>query len=222
MSQPDEVRKWLKLGYETYGPEGVRAMARAMGLQLEFGRPATIGNAVGLTATGGSDTLQSDDQSQLPVHRGPAKPAPRRAPKPPMQCPQRPPRGAQVWRSYSETGDPTWFHCGYEGYLEDRVPSVEHPIAECFYYEYGRLVDDGQPYARCKGTPDSYPATDEWNHTFKDPGGIWSQGLGAFWESQRHDADQVRDFLRHVPRRDYRNVRPFRAPLPQRRDDLIR
>lgn len=32
MNQLDEARKWLMLGYETYGPEGAQAMARAMGL----------------------------------------------------------------------------------------------------------------------------------------------------------------------------------------------
>lgn len=212
MDQLNEARKWLKLGYETYGPEGVRAMARAMGLRPGSGRNTTMGNLIGLTATDGSDTLEADDQPQLPAHRGPSKPA--QAPKPPAQCPQRPPRGAQGWRSYSETGDPAWFHCGYEGYLEDRKPSPEHPVAECFYDEHGRLVEDGHPYAGCKGTPDSYPATEKWDHTFNDPGGIWAKGWGALLESRRHELDQVRDFLRHAPRRDYRNVRPFRAPLP--------
>jgi hypothetical protein len=214
MNQLDEARKWLMLGYETYGPEGVQAMARAMGLQPGFGRPATRGNDTILTTTDGSDTLLADDQSQLPVHRGPPKPAPRRAPKLPAQCPRLPPRGAQGWRSYTETGDPTWFHCGYEGYLEDRDPSPEHPIAECFYDERGRLVDEDHPYAGCKGTADSYPATEKWDHAVNDPGGIAGQGWGPFLESQRHVLDQVRDFLRHAPRKDYRDVRPFRAPLP--------
>lgn len=216
MKQRDEARKWLTLGYETYGPEGVQAMAKAMGLQPGLGRIATHGNDVTLTATRGGDKVQPDDHSQLPVHHGPAKPAPRQAPRPPTQCPRRPPRGAQGWRSYAETGDPTWFHCGYEGYLEDREPSPEHPIAECFYDEHGRLVDEGHPYAGCRGTADNYPATDEWNHTFNDPGGIATEvAWNAFLESRRHRADQVRDFLRHAPRRDYTNMRPFRAPLPR-------
>lgn len=222
MNQLDEARKWLKLAYETYGPEGARAMARAMGLHPRPGQDTTLGNDTELTATGSSDTFQADDQPKLPVHRGPPRQAPRRAPKPPAQCPQRPPRGAQGWRSYSETGNPDWFHCGYEGYLEDREPSPKHPVAECFYDEHGRLVDEGHPYAGCKGTADSYPATNIWDHTVNDPGGVVSEGWGAFRESQRHQADQLRDFLRHAPRRDYRNVRPFRAPLPPQRHDLIR
>lgn len=32
MNESDEIRKWLNLGYETYGLPGVRAMARVMGL----------------------------------------------------------------------------------------------------------------------------------------------------------------------------------------------
>lgn len=57
MNQLDEARKWLMLGYETYGPEGLRAMARAMGLQPGSSQHATPGNADGLTATHSSDTL---------------------------------------------------------------------------------------------------------------------------------------------------------------------
>jgi hypothetical protein len=140
------------------------------------------------------------------------------------------PKDAPAWREpirmpaiYTPRGDPTWFHCGYEGYLEDRDPSPEHPIAECFYDEHGRLVDEGHPYAGCEGTADSYPPTDAWDHTVNDPRGIASNFWRAFWESQRHEADQVKGFLRHAPRRNYRDVRPFRAPLPrQRRGDLIR
>lgn len=96
-------------------------------------------------------------------------------------------------------------------------------MAECLYDEHGQLVEDGHPYAGCKGTADSYPATDRLDHMFNDPGGIWTKvGWRALLESQRHEVDQVRDFLRHAPRRDYRNVRPFRAPLPRQRQDLIR
>lgn len=218
MNQLDEARKWLMLGYETYGPEGLRAMARAMGLQPGSSQHATPGNADGLTATHSSDTLQTDDQSQLPVHRGPPKPAPRRAPKPPAQCPQPPPRAAQGWRPYSETGNPDWFHCGYDGYLEDREPSPEHPVAECFYDEYGRLVDEGHPYAGCKGTSDSYAATDVWDHTVNDPGGIWAEGWPAYLESRRHAGDEARRKNRELLRKHGcppNSVGPFRAPFPR-------
>lgn len=209
MNQLDEARKWLKLGYETYGPEGLHAMAEAMGLRPRLGQHTTESNGIPLTATPGSDTFPANDRSQFPVHRSQSAQS-----KPPAQCPQHPPRGAQGWRSYAETGDPTWFHCGYEGYLEDREPSPEHPVAECFYDEHGRLVDDVHPYAGCRGTPDSYPGTDKWNHTFNDPGGIWAEGWDARLESRRHALDQAREFLLHAPRRDYRSVWPFRAPLP--------
>lgn len=218
MDQLDEARKWLKLGYETYGPEGLREMARAMGLQSGSNLDATRGNESGLTATGGSDTFQVDDPLQLSVHRGSPKPAPRRTPKPPAQCPQRPPRGAQGWRSYAETGDPSWFHCGYEGYLEDREPSSEHPIAECFYDEHGRLVSDGHPYAGCKSTADSYPATDVWDHTINDPGGIRAEGWPAYLESRRHAGDEARRKNRELLRKhgySPYSIGPFRAPFPR-------
>jgi hypothetical protein len=218
MNQLDEARKWLVLGYETYGPEGARAMARAVGLPSALGEHATMGNDVTLTATDSSDTLQADDQSQSPVHRGRPKPAPRRAPKPPAQCSQRPPRGVQGWRSYTETGNPDWFHCGYEGYLEDREPRPEHPVAECFYDEHGRLVDERHPYAGCKGTPDSYPATDVWGHAVNDPGGILSNGIPAAWESFRHARDQANRRVHDaMKRKGYPpfSIGPFRAPLPR-------
>lgn len=57
MSQLDEARKWLMLGYQTYGPEGARAVARAMGLQSMLGEHATLGNFTALTATDSSGTL---------------------------------------------------------------------------------------------------------------------------------------------------------------------
>ena len=217
MNQLDEARKWLMHGYETYGLEGARVMAKAMGLQPGPSH-ATLGNGEVLTATSGSDTIQTDDQSQIPIHRGPPRPAPRRAPNPPAPCPPHPPRGAQGWQSYNETGNPDWFHCGYEGYLEDREPSPEHPVAECFYDERGRLVDEGHAYAGCKGTPNSYPATDVWDHAVNDPGGIRKQGIPAAWESFRHARDQanrrVRDAMKRNGYPPY-SIGPFRAPLPR-------
>lgn len=134
-----------------------------------------------------------------------------------LACPKRPPRGRPGWRSYNGSGDPGWFHCGFDGYLEDREPTPERPIAECFYDEGGALVDENHPYARCGGTPDSYPPSDGWNHTFADPGGIWEQGLPAYLESRRYAADQAlrknREFLQKHGYSPY-SAGPFRAPLP--------
>lgn len=90
------------------------------------------------------------------------------------------------WKVYN--GNPSVFHCGYRGILEDRTPTTTDPQNECFYDETGKLVDDKHPYSGCKGTPNSYDsASDPLSHTFLDPGGIMSAGWEAFWESRRHD-----------------------------------
>jgi len=34
MDDPEETARWLRLGYETYGPAGARAVAKAMGLPI--------------------------------------------------------------------------------------------------------------------------------------------------------------------------------------------
>lgn len=188
MNTSDEAMKWLKLGYETYGPAGARAMARAMGLRIDEMPTTTRGRSQNWTATQGGVTLIADEDSgQLPIHRGPPK---YQVPRPPAACPKNPPHGAAGWHSY--VGDPDVFHCGFEGYLEDRQPSPDHPVAECFYDERGQLVDGGHPYPGCKGTPDSYPASDWFGHTFLDPGGIVAEGWDALWESQRYFEDQER------------------------------
>ncbi len=45
----DEELKWLKLGYETYGPAGAWAIARAMGYRVapDHARGAVLRSAVG-------------------------------------------------------------------------------------------------------------------------------------------------------------------------------
>ncbi|HET6158474.1 MAG TPA: hypothetical protein VFE34_09035, partial [Dongiaceae bacterium] len=61
MDEVDEARKWLRLGYETYGPEGVHAIASAMGLRLGQDRSTTQGNVTRWTTTGGSDKVPGND-----------------------------------------------------------------------------------------------------------------------------------------------------------------
>lgn len=90
------------------------------------------------------------------------------------------------WRDY--VGDPDVFHCGYRGILEDITPSPERLMNECFYDDAGNLVDEDHPWAECGGTPDAYPASDWFSHTFLDPGGIMAEGWDAFWASRSHDA----------------------------------
>lgn len=93
------------------------------------------------------------------------------------------------WKPYY--GNPAIFHCGFRGILEDRKPTPDDPMNECFYDQLGMLVDKNHAYSGCGGTPDYYDSEDDtWNHIFNDPGGIWNAGWGAFWESQRYNEDQ--------------------------------
>lgn len=101
------------------------------------------------------------------------------------------------WKAYN--GDPRVFHCGYRGILEDRLPSPEDPQNECFYDEYGRLVDEHHEHAGCRGTPNQYDsASDWWSHTFEDEGGIWARGWDAFWSSRGHDLDETAEPFREI------------------------
>lgn len=105
-----------------------------------------------------------------------------------------PPEG---WRDYS--GNPSVFHCGYRGILENVTPSPDRMMNECFYDETGALVDEDHPYAGCGGTPDAYDSrTDPWDHTFNDPGGIWEAGWDAFWTSRGFENDQFWEGARNA------------------------
>ena len=61
------------------------------------------------------------------------------------------------WRKYG--GNPTMFHCGFDGYLENRVPTDANPAPtnECFYDNSGKLVIESHDYGGCRGTPDYFP-----------------------------------------------------------------
>jgi RHS repeat-associated protein len=108
-------------------------------------------------------------------------------------CPSSPPVNDPDWTPYGDSSG--WFHCGYDGYLEN-IPNnacnVNRLNQECFYDEAGNLVDGAHPYAGCRGTANEYSVTDWWkvadlwNHTFNDSGGIWEHGRDAFLESWRH------------------------------------
>jgi hypothetical protein len=179
MDKRAEAAKWLKLGYETYGPAGVRALANAMGLPI--GGPIATDTipdrSKTWTATHGSGTMGANDSgSQRSIHGDILQSD---WPRVPAACPASPSRERKGWRRY--VGDSDFFHCGFEGYLEDRDPSPDWPIGECFYDEQGRLVDDNHPYPGCKGTPDSYGAGDVRHLLWHDPGGIWNEG-GRGWK----------------------------------------
>ncbi|MEO5368209.1 MAG: hypothetical protein H7831_18020, partial [Magnetococcus sp. WYHC-3] len=83
------------------------------------------------------------------------------------------------------------FHCGFEGYLENRHPTPEAPVAECFYDDRSRLVDEQHSYAGCKGTANQYPASDP-RHTFTDRGGIRVQGWDALLESLGYGINKLK------------------------------
>jgi len=107
------------------------------------------------------------------------------------QCPARPPSALtldyrctprDLWKPYY--GDPDIFHCGFEGFLENREPTPENPIAECFYDNSGNLVDENHRYASYAGTPDQYSGENSpWNHGVSDSGGILKSGWSPFWAS---------------------------------------
>ena len=87
------------------------------------------------------------------------------------------------WKPYH--GDSSWFHCGFRGILEDRIPTVSDPQNECFYDHSGTLVDASHPFAGCRGTPNQYDSSsDPLGHTFQDTGGIWQAGGPAFMTSR--------------------------------------
>lgn len=102
-----------------------------------------------------------------------------------MSCPALPPRGDSSWKRYPKRSGEVAFHCGYEGYLEDRPPTPDDPIGECFYDENEDLVDECHKYGYCRGTADQYSGDDWINHTIFDSGGIVKNGWWAYFEGRR-------------------------------------
>lgn len=209
-----EIMKWLRLAEETFGAAGVSAMAEAMGLAGAGvpARKAGIDRRAPATESGtavpacGSEKASGDwlgDDSGSGQQRWGT----------PLACPAMPPRAGSSWRPYA--GDPTWFHCGYEGYQENRAPAPDWPAGVCFYDEGGRLVDEAHPYAGCRGTPNSYDAEDPRHWLWHDPGGIWNSGYGGAGESHRHANDRVRQIMNQQGYPPF-SIGPFRAPLPGR------
>jgi hypothetical protein len=99
------------------------------------------------------------------------------------------------WKPYH--GDPCAFHCCYRGILEDRSPTPEDPMNECFYDNGGQLVTATHPYAGCRGTPDQYDSSrDPIRHATIDSGGIVRKGWGAFWSAREHDVELIRCAVR--------------------------
>lgn len=113
-------------------------------------------------------------------------------------CPVSPPVNDPNWGPY--VGNPWWFHCGsdYHTYLENRQPTPQDPKGECTYDDCGSLVDDNHRYKGCHGTPDQYDASDWLNHTFNDHGGIWKKGWPAFFDSRKHEYNQLIELVKKM------------------------
>lgn len=124
-------------------------------------------------------------------------------------CPSRLMRADPVpagWQPYH--GNPKWFHCGFRGILEDRLPTPEDPQNECFYDPTGYLVDDTHEYSGCGGTPNQYDSDDNpIAHSTIDSGGIIRSGPGAFAESRRYERNRLIEDLKREGRKalDWRN-----------------
>ena len=66
--------------------------------------------------------------------------------------------GTGGWKKYG--GFSIVFHCGFDGYLENRIPGDNNnhaPANECFYDDDGELVTESHDYGGCRGTPDYFP-----------------------------------------------------------------
>ena len=106
-----ESSKWLNLALETYGIDGINEMANALGLPT---MDWVARKRIGLPGARSGD---GEGAWREPVRM-------------PAMCPSRKPLGDYRWKPYE--GLPSAFHCGYEGFLENRRPSRSQPIAECF------------------------------------------------------------------------------------------
>ena len=116
------------------------------------------------------------------------------------KCPSSPPRNDKNWIKYY--GDPKIFHCGYDGYLENRQPTRISPMAECFY-DGRRLVTENHPFSACGGTPDQYGKDSPILHSTIDSGGIMRKGAPAAWDSFRQ---KVGSFLYYNVEQPIRNI----------------
>ncbi len=115
--------------------------------------------------------------------------------------------GETDWRTYG-SGNPAlsyFFHCGYRGVIENRVPTPSNPAPaqECFYDDKGKLVDESHPDAKCRGTPDYFPyfnGLDDADKARKDPHANIDTG-GPSGPS-RHSADLMSEAgfysLKHI------------------------
>lgn len=119
-------------------------------------------------------------------------------------CPGTPPHQNANWIPYG--GNPNAFHCGYDGFLENRIPNEvdPSPAAECFYDHEDNLCDENHKYAGCRGTADLYPwipgnrsLSTFYNHWYNDPGGPHGPSLNPeFKNLEEESSSESRRFFR--------------------------
>lgn len=95
------------------------------------------------------------------------------------------------WKPYY--GASWFFHCGFRGILEERKPSIEDPMNECFYDKEGNFVGNEHIWSGCGGTPDQFDSkTQKWDHFWRDSGGIWKSGWPAFKTSVKYWIHEIK------------------------------
>lgn len=127
--------------------------------------------------------------------------------------------GSGGWKEYG--GNSNFFHCGFKGVLENRIPGENNndaPANECFYDSNGVLVDEKNDTRwECRGTPDYYPYfgtgtdADEARmspHTTEDAGGTLGPSKTSFnlsveslTESVKHHASIFSETVSGLPTR---------------------
>lgn len=92
------------------------------------------------------------------------------------------------WQRYH--GNSSWFHCQFDGLLQNCKPAGDSRQNECFYDHAGNLVDENSKYSGCRGTPNDYDSEkDTFKHAILDRGGVLMSGVPAFWESRMYEIE---------------------------------
>ena len=97
------------------------------------------------------------------------------------------------WRPYADKWykTPWLFHCGFDGYVENRKPTLSNPQDEFFVDPfYNTEVTRYHEYSGCGGSPNQYDSSDSFEHTWYDEGGIFNKGRESFRDSRRYFMDQ--------------------------------
>ena len=167
-----------------------------------------------------------DKDVQAHLAAGRMAPCPSTKPTPCTNCVD----GAGGWQQYGgDTPSKSLaFHCGFDGFIENRIPGVkgnDAPANECFYDDSGVLVTrySSKEKRGCRGTPDYFPlfnsgtAADKIRgdkHSKVDPGGPPGPGLngqGIMGESAGASANYL----------GIRAVKGTQRQMQRARDEII-